>query len=124
MSNSIPNETKKFIPCDPPWVAKRLKTLLNRKNRHFKNYKKHEKSEGSSSLQPTTAYEMYIYNHISMISSPVFLSHTEILAGSVWYVNISLSFFQKRPPMLPPLWHVTILRSQGHLEIKAETLDC
>ena len=41
MSNFIPNETKRFIPRDPPWITKPLKTMLNRKNRLFKNYKKH-----------------------------------------------------------------------------------
>ena len=40
MSNYIPNETKIFVPRDPPWITKPLKTLLNRKNRLFKNYKK------------------------------------------------------------------------------------
>ena len=40
MSNSIPNETKKFIPHYPPWITKPLKPLLKRKNRLFKNYKK------------------------------------------------------------------------------------
>ena len=39
MSNFIPNETKRFVPCDP-WIAKPLKTMLNRKNRLFNNYKK------------------------------------------------------------------------------------
>ena len=41
MSNSIPNETKRLVPRDPPWITKPIKTLLNRKNRLFKNYKKH-----------------------------------------------------------------------------------
>ena len=41
MSNLIPNETKRFVPRDPPWITKPLKTMLNRKNRLFKNYKKH-----------------------------------------------------------------------------------
>ena len=41
MSNFIPNETKRFVPRDPPWITKPIKTLLNRKNRLFKNYKKH-----------------------------------------------------------------------------------
>ena len=39
MSNFIPNEIKRFVPCDPPWITKSLKTMLNRKNRLFKNYK-------------------------------------------------------------------------------------
>ena len=41
MSNFIPNGIKKFVPRDPPWISKPLKTMLNRKNRFFKNYKKH-----------------------------------------------------------------------------------
>ena len=42
MSNFIPNETKRFVSRDPPWITNSIKTLLNRKNRLFKNYKKHE----------------------------------------------------------------------------------
>ena len=45
MSNCIPNETKRFIPRDPPWITKSLKTMLNRKNSLFKNYKKHRYKE-------------------------------------------------------------------------------
>ena len=41
MSNYIPNETKRFIPRDPPWITKPLKTMLNRKNRLYKSYKRH-----------------------------------------------------------------------------------
>ena len=41
MSNFIPNEVKKIVPRDPPWITKPLKTLLNKKNRLFKNYKRH-----------------------------------------------------------------------------------
>ena len=41
MSNFIPNEVRKFIPRDPPWIDKSIKTLLNKKNRLFKNYKRH-----------------------------------------------------------------------------------
>ena len=43
MSNFIPNETKRFVPRDPPWITKPLKTLFNRKNRLFKNYKNEDK---------------------------------------------------------------------------------
>ena len=39
MSNFIPNEIKRFVPRDPPWITKSLNTMLNRKNRLFKNYK-------------------------------------------------------------------------------------
>ena len=36
MSNYIPNETKRFVPRDPPWITKPIKTILNRKNMLFK----------------------------------------------------------------------------------------
>ena len=53
MSNFIPNETKRFVPRDPPWITKPLKTLLNRKNRLFKIYKKHRyKNEDNVRLVP------------------------------------------------------------------------
>ena len=41
MSNFIPNETKRFVPRNPPWITKPLKTMLKRKNRRFNNYKRH-----------------------------------------------------------------------------------
>ena len=41
MSIFIPNETKRFVPRDPPWITKPLKTMLNRKNRLYKSYKRH-----------------------------------------------------------------------------------
>ena len=41
MSNFIPNVIKRFVPRDPPWITKPIKTLLNKKNRLFKNYIKH-----------------------------------------------------------------------------------
>ena len=41
MSSFVPNEIKRFVPRNPPWITKPLKTMLNRKNRRFKNYKRH-----------------------------------------------------------------------------------
>ena len=41
MSNFIPNETKRFVPRDPPWITKPLKTMRNRKNRLYKSNKRH-----------------------------------------------------------------------------------
>ena len=38
MSNFIPNDTKKFVPRNPPWITKPLKSMLNRKNRLLNNY--------------------------------------------------------------------------------------
>ena len=41
MSNFVPNETKRFVPRNPPWITKPMKTMLNRKNRLYNNYKSH-----------------------------------------------------------------------------------
>ena len=41
MSNFIPNEVKRFVHRDPPWIDKNLKAMLNKKNRLYKNFKKH-----------------------------------------------------------------------------------
>ena len=41
MSNFIPNETKRFVSRDLPWITNSIKTLLNKKNWLFKNYLKH-----------------------------------------------------------------------------------
>ena len=41
MSSFVPDEIKRFVPRNPPWITKPLKTMLNRKNRLFKNYKRH-----------------------------------------------------------------------------------
>ena len=42
MTYFIPNEIKRIVPRDTPWITKPLKTMLSRKNRLFKNYKRHE----------------------------------------------------------------------------------
>ena len=41
MSSFIPNEIKRFVPRDPPWISKPLEAIHNRKNRIFNNYKRH-----------------------------------------------------------------------------------
>ena len=41
ISNFVPNEIKRFVPRDPPWITKPLKNMLNRKNRLYKSYKRH-----------------------------------------------------------------------------------
>ena len=41
MSNFVPNEIKRLVPRDPPWINKPLKCMLNRKNRLYKSYRRH-----------------------------------------------------------------------------------
>ena len=40
-SNFIPNETKRFVSRNPPWINDGLKRKLNKKNRLFKSFKRH-----------------------------------------------------------------------------------
>ena len=41
MTNFVPNETKRFVPRDPPWITRPLRKMLKRKNRLYKSYKRH-----------------------------------------------------------------------------------
>ena len=41
MSNFIPNEIKKVLPRDSPWITKPLKAMIRKKNRLYKAYKTH-----------------------------------------------------------------------------------
>ena len=57
MSNYIPNETEIFVPRDPPWITKPLKTLLNRKNMLFKNL-------GSTHSASNVKSQLKLPNHL------------------------------------------------------------
>ena len=54
----IPDETKRFIPRDPPWITKPIKTMLNRKNRLFKNYKEHRYKDEDTVRLRRNSYRM------------------------------------------------------------------
>ena len=41
MTNFVPNETKRFVPRDPPWITRSLGKMFRRKNRLYKSYKRH-----------------------------------------------------------------------------------
>ena len=80
MSNFIPKETQIFVPRDPPWITKPLKTMLNRKNRLFNNYHKNGyKAEDNVRLEafPTeckkaleTSTLFYLMNHGNKANNP------------------------------------------------------
>ena len=106
MSNCIPNETKRFIPRDPPWITKSLKTMLNRKNRLFKNYKKHRyKEEDKVRLDSfriechkavETAKSSYLKNMGNKPNEP------GISQKSYWKI-INSVMNKCRSPKIPPL---------------------
>ena len=41
MTNFVPNETKRFVPRDHPWITRPVGKMLKRKNRLYKSYKRH-----------------------------------------------------------------------------------
>ena len=79
-SNYVPNETKKMVPCDPPWITKQLKTMLNRKIRLFENYKKHgyidddkvrlDTFRNECQLAVVTAKHFYLMNLGNILNGP------------------------------------------------------
>ena len=106
MSNFIPNEVKKIVPRDPPWITKPLKTLLNKKNRLFKNYKRHGfKAEDKVRLDAfrvecqqavETAKSSYLTNLGNKLHSP------NTPQKSYWKI-INRVMNKSRAPKIPPL---------------------
>ena len=106
MSNFIPNETKKIVPRDPPWITKPLKTLLNRKNRLFKTYKKHGyKDEDKLRLDAfriecQKAVETAKLNYLTNLGNKVNNMNTS--QKSYWKI-INRVMNKTRSPKIPPI---------------------
>ena len=106
MTNFIPNDTKRIVPRDPPWINKPIKTLLNKKNRVFKNYKKHGyKIEDKDRLDTFrmeckevvgTAKMTYLKNLGNKVNDP---STTQ---KSYWKI-INTVMNKCRAPKIPPI---------------------
>ena len=106
MTNFIPNETKRFVPRDPPWITKPLKTMLNRKNRLFKDYKNHGyKVEDKVKLDTLriecqqaveTAKLSYLRNLGNKVNDP------NTSQKSYWKI-INRLMNKSRAPKVPPL---------------------
>ena len=106
MSNYIPNETKRFIRRDPPWITKPIKTMLNRKNRLLKNYKKHRyKDEDKVRLDAfrtecqnvvETAKLTYLKNLRNKVNDPS-------TSQKAYWKIINRVMNKCRAPKIPPL---------------------
>ena len=102
----FPNETKRFIPGDPPWITKSLKAMLNRKNRLYRNYKNHRfKAEDKVRLD---AFRMECQQAVEFAK----LSYLKNLGNKVSDPNTSQKTYWKiinrvmnkcRAPIIPPL---------------------
>ena len=97
---------KRFLPRDPPWITKSLKTMLNRKNRLFKNYKSQRyKEEDKVRLEVfriecqkavETAKSSYITNMGNKVNDP------GTYQKSYWKI-ITRVMNKCRAPKIPPL---------------------
>ena len=107
MGNFVPNETKRFVLRDPPWIIKTLKTLLNRKNRLFKNYKRHGYKEEDKSrvdafrIECQKAVENAKSSYLSLMGDKVNKPGTS--QKSYWKI-IDRIMNKCRAPKIPPLF--------------------
>ena len=106
MSNFIPNEVKRFIYRDPPWIDKQLKSMLNRKNRLYKNCKKHGfRAEDKIRLDKfreecKNAIENAEINYLTKLGHK--LNDPNITNKSYWKI-INRVMNKNRAPMIPPI---------------------
>ena len=103
MSNFVPNETKRFVPRDPPWINKPLKRMLNRKNRLHKNYKRHGyREEDKARLEYffVLAVENAKLSYLTDLGNKVNDSNTS--QKSYWKI-INRVMNKCRAPKIPPL---------------------
>ena len=117
MSNFILNETKIFVPRDPPWITKPLKTMLNRKNRLLKNYKKHRYKEEDKvrldtfhiecQIAVATSKSSYLTNMGNKVNDP------NTSKKSYWKI-VNRVMNKCRSPKIPPL----LINNQFILECK------
>ena len=108
MNNFIPNEMKKLIPRNLPWINKSLKSLLRKKNRLFKNFKKHGYKDtdrvrlNNFRIECQNAVEKAKLSYLSNLGSKLNNSCTTM--KNHWKI-INRVIDKCRPPKIPPLLH-------------------
>ena len=110
MSNYRPNETKRFVPRDPPRITdktnKLIKTMLNRENRLFKNYKKHNYNDDNKvrldafCTECHKAVEIAILTYVHNIGNKV---NDPSTCQKVYWKIINRLMNKCRAPKIPPL---------------------
>ena len=106
MSNFIPNETKKIIPRDPPWITKKVKTMLNRKNRLYKSYKRNGYKENDKVRLNTFRVECQQAVEIAKLSYLKSLGNNvndPLTSQKVYWKIIQRVMNKCRTPKIPPL---------------------
>ena len=107
MTNFIPNESKRFVPRDPPWITKPLKTMLKRKNILFKNYKRHGYKEEDKfrldnfRIECQQAVETAKLSYLSNLGNKA--NDPGTTQKSYWKI-INRVMNKCRAPIIPPLF--------------------
>ena len=111
MTNFVPNELKKIIPRDPPWIHKELKSKLNRKNRFYKQYVKRgyreEDKEHLENLRTDCKPSIEFAKNEYLSNLGKTLNDPATTQKSYWKI-ISKVMNKSSAPKIPPL-----LRLQG-----------
>ena len=100
MVNFIPNETRRIIPRDPPWITKPLKTMLNRKNRFFKNYKRNGYKLGDKARLEIFRKECQEVSYLTNMGKKLNKPNTS--QKSYWKI-INKVMNKCKAPKIPPL---------------------
>ena len=106
MSNFKPNESKRFVPRNPPWITKPLKTMHNRKNRLFNNYKRHGYKAGDKvrpdafRIECQQATETAILSYLTHLSNKV---NNPGMSQKSYCKIINRVMNKCRAPNIPPL---------------------
>ena len=85
MSHFIPNETKIFVPHEPPWIKKPLKTMLNRKIDFSMTTKNGYKAENkvrleTSRIECQQAVETSELSYLMNLGNNVTIENDEIIS--------------------------------------------
>ena len=104
MSNFVPNEIKRCVPRDPPWITKL--NMLNGKNRLYKSYKRHGYKEEDKARLDTfrsecqQAIENAKSSYLTNLGNKV--NHPNTSQKSYWKI-INRVMNKCRAPKIPPL---------------------
>ena len=121
MSNFVPNEIKRFVPRDPPWITKPLNNMLNRKNRLYKSYKRHGYKEedkarlGTFRSECQQAIENAKSSYLTNLGNKVNDPNTS--QKSYWKI-INKVMNKCRAPKIPPLLINNVLILNGREKAK------
>ena len=106
MTNFVPNETKRFVPRDPPWITRPLRKMLKRKNRLYKSYKRHGyKEEDKVRLDTfrTECHQAVENAKLSYLTNLGNKANDSSTSQKLYWKIINRVMNKCRSPKIPPL---------------------